>query len=247
MEKPGEFKIRTLPRGGEAKKASAAAPPKPTPHEGGWRRAHDSILYGALVVCVLALLSLHDFSPTRVATGKITGGQYDISSFKPSKAIPQTADSRINESISRHMQDAELQSEMLMRAREIENERFRTASLEPNLQQITTLPDTKEFGVRFDSDESVERINEDLNPDFTPSMATLPVDRINSRLANRKWVNQMERAEKIQFLTAFVRSAYEHGYEVEIDANLIVVGVKRVDNTRTLNINQVIDRLAKGQ
>ena len=56
----------------------------------------------------------------------------------------------------------------------------------------------------------------------------LPADKINGRLANRKWINQMERAEKIQFLTSFVRTAYEHGYEVEIDANLIVVGVKRV-------------------
>jgi hypothetical protein len=58
-------------------------------------------------------------------------------------------------------------------------------------------------------------------------------------------MNEMERAEKIQFISNFIRSAYDRGYEVEIDANLVVVGVKKINHNKVLDINQVIDRLAK--
>ena len=72
-------------------------------------------------------------------------------------------------------------------------------------------------------------------------------DRISAKLANRKWMNEMERAERIQFISSFIRSAYDRGYEVDIDSNLVVVGVRPINRNRVLNIDQVIDRLAKGQ
>lgn len=228
MDNQTEFKIRALPRSNNKTAAS--------------KSSRDTVLYIALGICVLALLSLHDFSPkvtSAKTSAKVKSGQMDLSS-KDSNAA------RINQEVTHHLQDAEIKREMMMRSREVENEQFKSAVKEPNLDEIETLPDPKEYGVRFDNDESMDRVYEDTHPDSGRDLATLPADKINAHMANRKWMNEMERAEKIQFLSAFIRSAYEHGYEVEIDSNLVVVGVKRVQN-HSLNINQVIDRLAKGQ
>lgn len=231
MEKPSEFKIRTLPRG-EKPKAGPSQPKK------SWR---DSVIYLALCVCILALVSLHDFSRQGSASrGKPKSGQVELSST----ASPRK---RLDDSVTRHLQDAEIRRMMMTQKQEAENLALRQALREPNQDDIETLADTKGYGVRFDADESFERVYDDIHPDDVGrDPQSLPGDRINARLASRKWLNEMERAEKIRFLTAFLRSAYENGYELEIDSNLVVVGVKRVEK-RSVNINQVIDRLAKGQ
>jgi hypothetical protein len=142
---------------------------------------------------------------------------------------------------------AEVQAEMMRRNRELENAPFRSALKDKG--DVETLPDvdTKGYGVSLDSDNSSERVFEDLDSNNQGYSDQLPADKINARLANRKWMHEMERTEKIQFISAFIRSAYDKGYEVEIDQNLVVVGVKKINQNKLLNIDQVIDRLAKGQ
>ena len=134
--------------GAEVPKAAAAG-------EKSGPSAHDSILYVSLGICVLALVSLHDFSPkiSAIEKAKAKSGQMDLSS-KSSPGLPRDP---VNESITRHMQDAEVRRDLMMRAREIENLQANKGS---GLDDITSLPETKEYGVRLDADESMDRVFE---------------------------------------------------------------------------------------
>jgi len=234
-----EIKIRALPRKGEedANRAIEKAAAEQSAKTRRW------IVYAVTPVMFIAAFALM-FKPSgkthkSVAASKaMANGKMDLASIN----------ARINDSVTRHLQDAEVQAEMMKRNRELENAPFRNA-LKDKSDQTLTLPDTdpKGYGVSLDSDNSDERVFEDLDSNSQGYSDTLPADKINARIANRKWMKEMEKNEKIQFISAFIRSAYDKGYEVEIDQNLVVVGVKKLPQNKLLNIDQVIDRLAKDQ
>ncbi len=222
MAKADDIKIRTLPRQTE-KKAADKEGKKPV----RW------IIYvGTTSAIFLATVML---LPTPAKKSIPRSPQHDLASVS----------THINDAVNRHLQDADIQTAMMKRKRMMENLAFKNAINEVNPDTIADLPEGRSYGVQMDSDESAERVYEDLNESPEQIASTLPADKINSRLATRKWVNETERAERIQFVTNFVRSAYERGLQVEIDQNLVVVGVKRINPTQKVNINQVIDRLAR--
>jgi hypothetical protein len=148
-------------------------------------------------------------------------------------------------SVTRHLQDAQIKQEMLQKARALENLQTAANINDVQAEGIADLENSRTLGVSLDQDNSAQRIFDDLNEDFRPVSEMLPADRINARLVNRKWMNQMERAERIQFIRNFIRTAYDSGYEVQIDQNLVVVGLRRINPNRKVNINQVIDQIAK--
>lgn len=230
MENSGEIKIRALPRGDEVSEQKKTVEDKPKP-----KKSPRWIIYVGTVCLSLALL-VGAFRHSEKAPHP-TAGKVDLASTS----------GRINESVTRHLQETEIQREMMVRNREMENLPFKNAINEPSSDEYSELPDTHTYGVQMEGDDSAARVYEDLHGDPEHYADTLPVDKINARLANRKWLTEMERAEKIQFIGNFIRSAYDRGYEVEIDQNLIVTGVKKINRSKTLDINQVIDRLAKGQ
>lgn len=233
MESRDEIKIRALPRTNENKASQNSSPPKAPKR---W------IVYVTLTtIGLIAGGLLVKLNSPPVLTKAKKSGRLEMAS----------TGFNINESVSRHMQDAEIRHEIMQRTAEMENAPFKKGIQELNNEDTATLPDDKRaYGVQMDNDENVDRLLEDLNLDSQSNAmesATSPADRITAKLANRKWMNEMERAQRIAFVKNFIRSAYERGYEVEIDANLVVVGVKKINRDKVLDINQVIDRLAKGQ
>lgn len=234
MENQDEIKIRALPRTSEKKDSGKTSPPKVASKR--W------IIYVSLTaVGLLAGGLLVKLNPPSAGAKEKKSGQSEMAS----------TGFNINETVSRHMQEAETRHEIMKRTAEMENAPFKKGIQDLSDEDIATLPDDKRgYGVQMDTDENVDRLLEDLNLDSQSNAmdsATSPADRITAKLANRKWMNEMERAQRIAFVRNFIRSAYERGYEVEIDANLVVVGVKKINRDKVLDINQVIDRLAKGQ
>lgn len=240
MSQNEDIKIRALPRGGD--KPSTKAKPrvelqaeKTQASTGGKRRWIIYVVTASLATLV-AIPVVRSSKPSSKPGRKVTAtsGSTELSS----------TNARINDSVNRHLQDSEIKAAMMRHTREIENMQFRNARNEPNDADVSTLQDNSSFGVHLESDGAAERVFEDLASDTAPT-EPLVSDKINSRLANRKWMAEQERAEKIQFISSFVRSAYDRGYEVEIDQDLVVVGVHPINTKKPLNINQVIDRLAK--
>jgi hypothetical protein len=228
MSQNDDIKIRTLPRTNDKpqKPADVKAPPR-------W------IIYvsitGAVMLLLFGYAHVRAGKHATIAKAKTKQGKLDIASVQP----------RVTDSVTRHLQEAEIQREMMMRAREMENQPFKESIKEAGGDEIAQLPEpAHNFGVKLDTEDSAERVYEDLNERNDNDGEMSPADRINARLANRKWVNEQERRERIEFIGNFIRSAYERGYELEIDENLVVVGVHKIGNKK-LNINQVIDRLAK--
>jgi hypothetical protein len=226
-----EIKIRSLPRGNE--KASQTEKPDPKAKAKDAKVPRWIIYVGT--ASALALVTLFALPKPKSSPGAVS---------RAPVAMPVQEDAAVD----RYLQDAQLKQQMMVRKRELENMQFKSAlkTSEPDAEDFLALPEgERNLGVQMDADNSAERVFEDLNDAAINDGESLPAERINSRLANRRWVNELERRERIQFVTNFIRSAYDRGLEVEIDQNLVVVGVRKINQTRKVNINQVIDRLAK--
>ncbi len=197
----------------------------------------------ASLVALLAMFALpapkHAPALTRTAPHTApVAGKAELASTTPA------ADQ--NGNVDRYAQDTKLKQQMMMRKSEVENMQFRSAlTHEPSAEDYLTLPDPeKNLGVTMDTENSAERVYDDLH-EANVAESDLPADRINSGIVNRKWMGELERRERVTFITNFIKAARDQGLEVEIDQNLVVVGVHKINETRKLDINQVMDRLAR--
>ena len=251
MGQNDEIQIRALPRGSEKLKAesrstSAAAKPavqklKATETKPPRRFV---IYVGSAILAGLLISPLRYLRPNvRPPIPALTAAQNKKAHLREMSSL----NARVNDEVNRHLQDSEIKSAMMRQAREMENSQFENARFEPNDTDIKKLHEDTMYDGPAESDTASQRVFEDLNDSErrVTSGDVSPADKINARLANRKWMNEQERAEKIEFIRSFVRSAYDKGYEVEIDGNLVVTGIHPIKKNKILNINQVIDRLAK--
>lgn len=184
------------------------------------------------------------------ATGAIIGIVGLILSFSSgskeghNSASSESSGDAINARINRHLHESIAREEMIKRDVEAHEAQLRTSRWDS--QGLVLESDDRIYGVQFDQENVAERLYQELNEDRTPAYRDLlPDEKISARLANRKWLNEMERAERVQFISNFIRSAYEQGYQVEIDQNLVVVGVKKITGTQKVNIDQVLDKMAR--
>lgn len=158
----------------------------------------------------------------------------------PAKTIK--VDDRVSAAISRHMQDTHLKETMMKRKFEWENRVTAPSKLGGSVDQLPD--DNRTYGVQLDQEDTSERLFEELNGNKGTYGDKLD-EKINERLANRKWLNQQEKAERIVFIKNFIRTAYDRGFEVQLDANLVVTGVKPIHHPKQVNIEQVLERIAK--
>ncbi len=222
MASQSNYQIRTLPRTGEKPPAKKEVQP---------RRKSFGRLWGVALLSVSVLI----------------GALALVENWRPSQpADPSRTNAAIGAAISQHIQDSHLREEMMRRQREIENLRLS----ETKLTQLTPVPSWddrsgRSYGVQLDQDTTIERIYEELNGEKSGYSDFFPEEKINARLANRKWLNEQERAERLHFVKTFIRDAYERGYEVELDQNLVVTGVRRINQNRKIDIDKVLERLAR--
>jgi len=222
-----EIKIRTIPRSNEkaVKKGPKAAPRRESSTKNAAR------IFIALSAVAFAMGALGYWHSTRQV-------DRSLAKLQPGQV---THTDRVAASISRHMYNSHLMEQMMKRKSQMDAQNMKIAK---GQDMESMLPeDTRSYGVQMDQENTAERLYEDLNVNRSHYGDSLD-DKIHSRLANRKFVNEAERAERIAFVKAFIRSAYEKGYEVTLDQNLVVVGVRKIRN-RNLTIDQVLDRIAK--
>lgn len=222
MSQEQSVKIRTLPRSTETK-------PKETPQA----KKPRWIIYVGTASCLM-LLSV--IASTHLTPKKPTA--------RRATATAASTAPRAYDAVNRHLQEAAMKREMLMQTRQIENMKLEGKPLDADLW--AGQDSARSYGVQLDQENTIERVYEDLNEDrYEAPGEMLPADRINARLANRRWVNEYERAERVAFVRNFIRSAAERGYEVQLDQNLVVVGVRKISGTQKVNIDQVLNRLAQ--
>jgi hypothetical protein len=229
MGQDESIKIRTLPRKNEKKKDEPSAETKPAPPR--W------IIYIGTTSAVLLAAVLYFDSPAMTAKKQAAA-----------KKIQQTemasVAARQNEAVSRHLQESHMHRQLMVQAQQLENAKMKTTDLQAD---DYALDSARTYGVQFDQEDTAGNVYEDLNLNNKAYTELTPDDKINARLANRRWVNELEKRERITFIKNFIKSAYDRGYEVEINENLVVVGVKRVTETKKLNIDQIVDRIAAKQ
>ena len=218
MGKQADFKIRTLPRKDEARRPTPALPsPRPK-----W----------PLVAGVVAALLLLAYALAR----EVPTPARELSSQQPVR-------DPMLKRLDGYVADVRMKEEILRQRRELEN--LRTKTPDVPLDLASTAPEVmRPLGVTLDVENTADRLYHELNDRPTLNVDQLPESRINARLEKNKWVNELDRQERIQFIRNFVKSAYDRGYEVDIDQNLVVVGVRPIMN-RTISLEQVIDRVSK--
>lgn len=146
--------------------------------------------------------------------------------------------------VSRHLQESLMKAQVMRTQQTLDNMNAPVVGKDLTGMMLEENPD-RTYGVQLDSEDTADRLFKDLNErNEQNNYENLPDDRINARLANRRWLNQAEREERINFIRQFIRSAYDRGYQVEIDQNLVVVGVKKITEQK-VSIDQVIDRMAQ--
>jgi hypothetical protein len=230
MGQDESIKIRTLPRKNEKKKEDASADTKPAPPR--W------IIYVGTTSAILLAAVLYFDSPS-------VSAKKQAAAMKIQQTEMASIAARQNEAVSRHLQESHMHRQLMVQAQQLENAKVKTKDLKADDYALDT---DRTYGVQFDQEDTAGSVYEDLNVNNNKAYTELtPDDKINARLANRRWVNELEKRERITFIKNFIKSAYDRGYEVEINENLVVVGVKRVTETKKLNIDQIVDRIAAKQ
>ena len=226
--------MRSLPRAGEVLQSPVPQADKRLPRE--------LIVVGVVSLAVTALMLVPPNPKTKTSA---PASAPVVAQSAYVKTELSSSDNRVS-NVDRYLSDGKIKQQMMARKSELENQQFRNGiSHDSNAQSFLTLPEAeKNLGVQMDSENTAENVYADLH-DTTITESNLPVDRINAEMVNRKWVTELDRRQRILFVTNFIKSAHDQGYDVEIDQNLVVVGVRRINETKKLNINQVMDRLAR--
>lgn len=229
------IQFRTIPRSNEKLKPSAEKTAVEV-SQSSWGKA-----YIAVISVPLAALALWAFFPQFLS--KTAHKKMQLAPRSVSSSESEEVHGRITASVQRHLSESRMRREMMERKQQMENMKVQNSE-----EGGTHLADdhSVSLGVPLmDQDKTMERIYGDLDLNSRGYSDVVPHDWINARLANRKWLNEHERAERIQFVRNFILTAYERGYEVQLNENLVVIGVRRLRKDRVVTIDQIMDRLAK--
>lgn len=232
MSQDPSIKIRVLPRAGDQK--VDAGNQVATKADAALTRRR-LVVAGSVGCFVLAAALMVLDKPTPASKSPAPKGKSDFSSIAdPSRAA-----------VSRHLNDTLLREKMMTRQAEVATQSARSAALSGEAPNMVMAPMDGSYGVHLDQEDTVAKIAEDLNHRPNGGYSNSVEDLITSRLANRKWLNELDKAERINYIRNFLRSAYEQGYEVQLDQNLVVVSVKRVNRYQRVNIDNVINKMAQ--
>lgn len=228
-----EFKIRTLPRGGENK--SDSKPKEEVKKASGIKRSIPQWLPKAIIgasvsgalIAVVALLN----APIK------PDAKRKLSSSEPTNMV--------DDRVSRHMQEVEAQREMAKQTLEIENRNLAPDPSKISESEVDDENKDRPLGLQLDQENAAEKVYEDLNLNKSNNAELLPEERINARLANSKWIREMERVEQKLFVANFIKAARENGYEITLNDQLVVVNVKKLPGNRKVSIDNILDQLSR--
>jgi hypothetical protein len=233
MEPSAKVKIKTLPRPEDSQRTKGTgAPRRPTSRSQFYLgKTGIAVILFSLILLSLTLLRREAPPKPALKTDSLA-----------SRSIPSD---RISATVNRYIIDAKLKEEIMRRRREVEVQQTIDRTKNGSESVLANDDDQRMLGVRMDHENTSERLYEQLHGNKSENAELTPDAKITAKLANRIWLSELERTDRINFVKKFIREAYDKGYEVEIDQNLVVVGVKKITQDRKVNIDQVLDRLAK--
>lgn len=228
METPASdgIQIKTLPRPSD--KPAAAGPQAASAHSSESR-----------------LFAIFGFVSLAFAIGLVGVWWHSRTEWikSQSRQIANTAVDPETASINRSMYNTHMKEEMMKRRLLIENQQTWESRKDHSSYVLPEI--SNNYGVQMDQENSAERVYKDLYGDTQKINGVNLDDKVNSLLANRKWLNELDRAERVTFIRNFIRAAYDRGWEVQLDQNLVVTGVRRITEPKQVNIEQVLNKLAQ--
>jgi hypothetical protein len=154
----------------------------------------------------------------------------------------------LNDKINRYLQETARRRELTKMDLELEGEKVKSEfpSDSATYSAHPVPEESKSLGVFLDQEDSAGKVYKDLYGRNDSSAETmLPEERINMRIAQRKWINELEMNQRRQFINNFLKSARDAGYDLELNENLVVVKVKKLQQKPRIPLDKVLERLSQ--
>jgi hypothetical protein len=223
--RPIQFKV--LPRSGEkGAPQPKAKPSNPLSYWAANPMLRNYTIVGAAVIAAFYLL-FSDPQP--------------VARLKEVPAKPVQEDMSPEALVNRYLQEADARHAMEARNSELEN-KATARSLGPD---AAIVPDSdRQLGVSLEQENTGEKVYNELYGNKNKGPMT-PEDRIDLRLKEDQWMAVAERQERKQYIQNFLKEAYDAGYQIDLDENLVVVRVKRVTSRPKETLDKVLENLAR--
>lgn len=188
------------------------------------------IIVAAALIAAFAIL-FNDPKPVEKTSGAQSG-----------KAKLRVEDNSPEALVNRYLQDADARHDMAAKNRELENK----VLARPLGADAAVIPENdRPLGVSLDQENSAEKVYKDLYGHQDNRGPMSPDDRINMRLQEDKWLAQTEKQERKQYIQNFLKEAYDAGYAIDLDENLVVVRVRKVTSRPKESLDKVLENLAR--
>lgn len=178
------------------------------------------------------------------------GGLYLINSQDPAKtnavADPTGLQSPADKKLTQYLQDGQKKAELQSLKVQVENQRaaISTEDLPAFLPlEGESIDRRRNFGVELESDQSMDRIYDELYGASPGGKWMSPEERISARLAEKKWLYNYEKEEKKMYIRNFIEAARQAGYEVQINEDLIVTHVRPITSKPKIPLDKVLENL----
>jgi hypothetical protein len=158
----------------------------------------------------------------------------------PNKAVQNMTPEDL---VNRYLQDADARHNMEKKNSEMEN-KAGAHTLGPDAAVMPPEND-RNLGVSLEQENSGEKVYKELYGNQQDRGTITPEDRINMRLKEEQWMAVAERQERKQYIQNFLKDAYDSGYQIDLDENLVVVRVKKVTSRPKQTLDKVLENLAR--
>lgn len=217
------IQIKSLPRTGER-------PPPALPERPSFQIKPNQVIVGVAAILTTAVFLWDDREPA-----------YNTIPSHPQeeRVLEGTPEARVNQFLN----EAKMQQRMAMQSRELENK----ISSKPLGGGDMIIPDSKRpLGVTMDQEGAAEKVYQDIyGPENKNRAPQTPEERINMRIEEERWMSQLERQERKQYVETFLKEAYDAGYAIDLDENLVVVRVRKVTSRPSQTLDQVLENLSR--
>ncbi len=145
--------------------------------------------------------------------------------------------------VNTFLKESQIQRKMEMHNRELEN-KVTTKPLGKEDQIVEESDRTP--GVSLEMENREQKVYEDIyGPEGKNRGPTSPDDRIKMRIEQEQWLSQTQKQERKVYIQNFLKEAYDAGYAIELDDNLVVTRVRKVTSKPSQTLDKVLENLAR--
>lgn len=223
------IQIRTLPRPNE----NPSQPDKRAEKAANKARVHRLMrIYVGVGVTVALAFAILFWEPSEKAPQKKSSGEMALGDEDSPEAL-----------VNRYLQEGRMKRQMEMQNRDLENKVFS----KPLGKDATVVKDSdRTLGVSLEQENAAEKVYNDLYGQEGKSKGPIsPDDRINMRIEQEQWLSVAQKQERKAYIQSFLKEAYDAGYAIDLDENLVVIKVRKVTSRPSQTLDKVLENLAR--